>query len=149
MPQPAQKQMPVSSVGSLVIRGAVSAGLRVLSSACTASNSAESMIGGTDISTISASGLRSRVFQNCVLNRWRPMSWAKNAHRRKTLIFLTSSPLRPGRTSRLLSCHRSVGVCAPKSCAVLRQTAIGQKPDKAFRRQIPRKFVAVDMPIRW
>ena len=44
--------------------------LRVLSSACTASNSAVSMIGGTAISTTSASGLRSRVFQNFVLNRW-------------------------------------------------------------------------------
>src|SRR5712691_8380153 len=62
--------MPVSSVGPLVIRGAVSAGLRVLSNACTASNSAASMIAGTVISTTSESGLRSRVFQNCALNRW-------------------------------------------------------------------------------
>jgi hypothetical protein len=31
------------------------------------------MIGGTVISTTSISGLRSRVFQNLVLNRWRPM----------------------------------------------------------------------------
>ena len=38
---------------------------------CTASNSAASMI-STAISTTSASGLRSRVFQNLVLNRWRP-----------------------------------------------------------------------------
>jgi hypothetical protein len=73
MPQPAQKQMPVSSVGPLTTRGAVSAGLRLLSSACTASNSAASMIGGTVISTTSASGFRSRVFQNLVLNRWRPI----------------------------------------------------------------------------
>jgi hypothetical protein len=64
--------MPVSSVGPLTMRGAVSAGLRVLSSACTASNSAASMIGGMIISTTSASGLRSRVFQNFVLKRWRP-----------------------------------------------------------------------------
>jgi hypothetical protein len=40
MPQAAQKQMPVSSVGPLTMRGAVSAGLRVLSSVRTASNSA-------------------------------------------------------------------------------------------------------------
>jgi len=45
------------------MRGAVTAGLRVLSNVCTASNSAASMIGGTAISTTSASGLRSRVFQ--------------------------------------------------------------------------------------
>ena len=55
------------------MRGAMSAGLRDLSSACTASNSAASMIGGTAISTASVSGLRSRVFQNLVLKRWRPM----------------------------------------------------------------------------
>ena len=73
LPQPAQKQMPVSSVGPLTMRGAVSAGLRVLSRVCTASNSAASMIGGTAISPTSASGLRSRVFQNLVLNRCRPM----------------------------------------------------------------------------
>jgi len=36
------------------MRGAVSAGLRNLSSACTASNSAASMIAGTAISTTSA-----------------------------------------------------------------------------------------------
>jgi len=36
-------------------------------------DSAASMIGGTAISTTSASGLRSRVFQYLVLNRWRPM----------------------------------------------------------------------------
>ena len=40
LPQAAQKQMPVSSMGPLVMRGAVSGGLRVLSKACTASNSA-------------------------------------------------------------------------------------------------------------
>jgi len=73
LPQAAQKQMPVSIVGPLTTRGAVSAGLRVLSSACTASKSDASMIGGTDISTTSVSGFRSRVFQNFVLNRWRPM----------------------------------------------------------------------------
>jgi hypothetical protein len=33
LPQPAQKQMPVRRVGPLTIRGAVTAGLRVLSSA--------------------------------------------------------------------------------------------------------------------
>jgi hypothetical protein len=59
-PQLAQKQMPVSSVGPLTILGAITAGLRLLSSARTASNSAASMIGGTAISTTSASGLRSR-----------------------------------------------------------------------------------------
>jgi len=42
------------------MRGAVSAGLRVLSSVCTASNSAVSTIGGTAISTTSVSGLRAR-----------------------------------------------------------------------------------------
>jgi hypothetical protein len=47
--------------------------LRVLSNDCTASNSAVSTIGGIAISTISVSGLRSRVFQNFVLNRWRPI----------------------------------------------------------------------------
>ena len=36
LPQAAQKQMPVSSVGPLTMRGAVNAGLRVLSSVCTA-----------------------------------------------------------------------------------------------------------------
>src|SRR6266478_2973517 len=56
LPQAAQKQMPVSKVGPLTMRGAVSAGLRVLSNACTASNSAASMIDGTIISTTSASG---------------------------------------------------------------------------------------------
>lgn len=70
-PQAAQK-MPVRRVGPLTMRGAVIAGLRVLSSVCTASNSAMSMIGGTAISTNSASGLRSRVFQYLVLKRWRP-----------------------------------------------------------------------------
>jgi hypothetical protein len=73
LPQPAQKQMPVSRVGPLTMRGAVSAGLRDLRSACTASNSAASMIDGTAISTTSVSGLRSRVFQTLVLKRWRPM----------------------------------------------------------------------------
>src|SRR5258706_10073272 len=63
--------MPVRRVGPLTTRGAVSAGQRVLSSVCTASNSAASMIGGTAISTTSASGLRSRIFQNLVLKRWR------------------------------------------------------------------------------
>src|SRR5437879_4912519 len=47
IPQAAQKQMPVSRVGPLTMRGAVNAGLRDLSSASTASNSAASMIGGT------------------------------------------------------------------------------------------------------
>jgi hypothetical protein len=51
------------------MRGAITAGLRVLSNVCTASNSAASMIGGTAISTTSASGLRSRVFQYLVLKR--------------------------------------------------------------------------------
>jgi hypothetical protein len=69
-PQAAQKQMPVRSVGPLTTRGAVSAGLRVLSSVCTASNSAVPMTGGTAISTTSVSGFRSRVFQNLVLKRW-------------------------------------------------------------------------------
>jgi hypothetical protein len=55
------------------MRGAVSAGLRDLRSVWTASNSAASMIGGTAISTTSASGLRSRVFHSLVLNRWRPV----------------------------------------------------------------------------
>jgi hypothetical protein len=56
MPQAPQKQMPVRSVGPLTIRGAVSAGLRALSSIWTASNSAASMIGGAVTSTTSASG---------------------------------------------------------------------------------------------
>jgi len=49
--------MPVRRVGPLTTRGAVSAGLRVLSSVCTASNSAAWMIAGTAISTTSVSGL--------------------------------------------------------------------------------------------
>src|SRR6202158_14028 len=58
--------------GPLTMRGAIRAGLGDLRRACTASNSAPSMIGGTAISTISVSGLRSRVFQNLVLKRCRP-----------------------------------------------------------------------------
>jgi len=37
------------------------------------------MIGGTAISTTSVSGLRSRVFQNLVLKRWRPRSFGAMA----------------------------------------------------------------------
>jgi hypothetical protein len=69
IPQAAPKQMPVRRVGPLTMQGAVHAGLRALSGAWTASNSATSMIGGTAISTTSASGLRSRVFQNLALKR--------------------------------------------------------------------------------
>jgi len=61
-PEPAQEQGPVRRVGSLTILSATIAGLRLLSSAWTASNSA-STIAGTAISTISVSALRSRVFQ--------------------------------------------------------------------------------------
>jgi len=61
--------MPVRRVGPLTMRGAVHAGLRDLRWACTASNSATSMMGGTIISTTSVSGFRSRVFQNLVLKR--------------------------------------------------------------------------------
>ena len=53
--------------------GGVIAGLRLLSSVWTTSNSSLSTIAGTAISTISVSALRSRVFQNLVLKRWRPM----------------------------------------------------------------------------
>lgn len=42
--------MPVRSVGPLTTRGAVSAGLRVLSNVCTTSNSATSMISGDHLS---------------------------------------------------------------------------------------------------
>jgi len=45
-------------IGPLMTRGAVNAGLRVLSNVCTASNSAALMMGGTAISTTSASGFR-------------------------------------------------------------------------------------------
>ena len=55
LPHAAQKQMPVRRVGPLTTRGAVSAGLRDLRRNCTASKSAALMIGGTAISTISAS----------------------------------------------------------------------------------------------
>jgi hypothetical protein len=53
--------MPVRRVGPLTTRGAFIRGLRALSNAWTASNSAASMIGGTAISTTST--LRSRVFR--------------------------------------------------------------------------------------
>src|SRR6266508_4384029 len=36
-----------------------------------------------------------------------------------------------------------------RSCAVLRQTANGQKTDQALRQQIPRRFVEVDMSNLW
>jgi hypothetical protein len=52
--QPAQKQMPVRSVGPLTIRGAVIEGWRVFRSRWTASNSSSGVIGGTDISAQSA-----------------------------------------------------------------------------------------------
>jgi hypothetical protein len=47
------------------MRGAVSAGLRVLSSGCTGSNSATSMIGGNVVSTTSASGPAGQTSQVC------------------------------------------------------------------------------------
>ena len=71
--------MPVGSVGLLTTRSAVSAGPRILSRSCTASKSDAATIGGTEISTTSASGLRSRVFQNFVLKRWRPMYVVRSA----------------------------------------------------------------------
>jgi hypothetical protein len=43
---------------------------------------------------------------------------AENAPRCKTLIFLPSSALRPGRNVRLLSCHRSVGALLPDVTAL-------------------------------
>jgi hypothetical protein len=52
IPQAAQKQMSVRSVGPLTMRGAVNAGLRDLSRARTASNSATSMIAGTAIKAL-------------------------------------------------------------------------------------------------
>jgi hypothetical protein len=43
---------------------------------------------------------------------------AKNAPRCKLLMLFSSSPVRPERTSRLLSCHRSVGGLRPASPAL-------------------------------
>jgi hypothetical protein len=41
----------------------------------------------------------------------------------------------------------SGGLSAPRrSCAILRQTAIGQKPGQAERQQVPRGFGSVDTP---
>jgi hypothetical protein len=62
----------------------------------------------------------------------------------------TYDPRRPGATWSLLPCRHSPSLAwqsaSRRSCAVLRQIAIGRKPDQALRQQIPRRFVAVDMP---
>ena len=108
MPQAAQKQMPVSSVGPLTMRGAVSAGLRDLSSACTASNSAASMIDGTTISTTSLSGLCSRVFQNLVLNLI-----SISARQSRIAIFGPSPSQDPNGVSLDAVLHQRVK-CAPR-----------------------------------
>jgi len=83
----AQKQMPVSSVGPLTTRGAVSAGLRVLRRACTASNSAASTIAGTIISTTSGQ-FRGRS----------PRSWPSSSSRSRG--WRSPSAIRPAVSAR-------------------------------------------------
>ena len=60
-PQSAQKQMPVRRVGPLTTRAGVTFGLRARRCACTASNVAWSMSGGTSTVTISLTGFSALV----------------------------------------------------------------------------------------
>jgi hypothetical protein len=60
-PQPAQKQMPVRRVGPLTILGATIAGLLLLSSIWTTSNSSLSTIAGTAIPSADRSATPSQI----------------------------------------------------------------------------------------
>jgi hypothetical protein len=70
-----------------------------------------SWLGVSSVSTSCARSLSSEVREAMILHRLAQdrRLWVKNAPHRKVLIFRHSSAVRPGRTSRLLSCHRSVG----------------------------------------
>jgi len=81
--------------------------------------------------------------QNCRLR-------AKSAHRCSKLILLPSSTHQPGRTSRLLSCYRSVGSLHAASlalyCANLRSD---RKPMMAPEQQFACRLIGAGMPAHW
>jgi hypothetical protein len=75
---------------------------------------------------------------------------AKSAPRRGELILLPSSTHRPGRTSRLLSCHRSIsGVLLADLAQILAKMRSRKNRNQASREQVPWMFVAGDVPSLW
>ena len=74
---------------------------------------------------------------------------AKNAPRCKLLMFFPSSPVRPGRTSRLLSCLRSVSGVHPASPALSFAKLRSEKTGDAPGQQFACRLIAAGMPALW
>ncbi|ONF46183.1 hypothetical protein RSM1_26025 [Methylobacterium radiotolerans] len=71
-PQVMQVASPVRRIGPVTTRAGVTRGLCAFSVACTASNSAEPMIGGTATAMCSAFGFSSPVFEQRLLKPHSP-----------------------------------------------------------------------------